>query len=318
MASKTSFFTVGGEVIGELTTGHTRIDYVRDGIGSVVATLDQGRNVKSTARYKPFGDVLSATGTQPAFGWNGTNGFLQGAGVPHSELFAGDRAYGTREGRWCSINSDWSNASQSYGSPALVNPLDICCCCPTDVHAWKVRDYKGVAFTDGCGFSYPDFVGSEIRIQLSWQRHRYAPNPKHQWAACDWSFYEASKETQCTWYKGHGEYCQDDQYLNNCPHVKCSGGACHLLDWPGYGSISYLIANRGRRLRWVKAFCQRFVLQGSCKPGKCNPSKMEKQYQYIMDIEFCSGPHCLAPWGMTVTYTEMKPGDDCECREGYL
>jgi hypothetical protein len=79
----TDYYTINGRIIGETTTGSTRLDYVRDALGSQIGTFNQGRSNTSSARYKPCGDVLDAAGPQPYFGWNGTSGYLRSAGVPH-------------------------------------------------------------------------------------------------------------------------------------------------------------------------------------------------------------------------------------------
>jgi len=82
----TNYYTVNGEIIGEHTTGQSGLDYVPDGLGSVVATVDQNLTAQSTARYKPSGAILASTGPQPAFGWIGTLGSRTSA-TPHADFY---------------------------------------------------------------------------------------------------------------------------------------------------------------------------------------------------------------------------------------
>jgi hypothetical protein len=71
----TYYYTVNDEIIGEHTLGQSRLDYVTDALGSVIARVDQTLTVQSTARYKPYGALLSQTGTQPKYGWVGSPGY---------------------------------------------------------------------------------------------------------------------------------------------------------------------------------------------------------------------------------------------------
>ena len=69
----TNYYTVNGSIIEESTNG-VRTDYLMDALGSVTGTVNSSAQVINTYRYKPFGDLLSKTGTgaDPAFGWVGT------------------------------------------------------------------------------------------------------------------------------------------------------------------------------------------------------------------------------------------------------
>jgi hypothetical protein len=46
-----TYYTVNGEIIGEHTAGSSRLDYLPDALGSVIATVDQTLTLQSTARY---------------------------------------------------------------------------------------------------------------------------------------------------------------------------------------------------------------------------------------------------------------------------
>ncbi len=127
----TNYYTVNGEIIGEHTTGHSRLDYLCDALGSVVATVDQTQTVKSTARYKPYGADLSTTGTQPSFGWVGSLGYRRTA-RPHADIYVRARTFATSEGEWTSTDPSWpAEAAFQYasGSPALViDPSGLAAC----------------------------------------------------------------------------------------------------------------------------------------------------------------------------------------------
>ena len=70
----TNYYSVEGEIIGEHTIGSSRLDYLPDALGSVVSTIDQRLIVQSTARFKPYGATLAATGSHQNYGWVGQPG----------------------------------------------------------------------------------------------------------------------------------------------------------------------------------------------------------------------------------------------------
>src|SRR5277367_4808495 len=98
--SVTNYYSVRGEIIGEHTTGQTRLDYVTDALGSVISTIDQIPNVNSTARFKPYGADLSTTGTTPFYGWVGSIGHYRRTGRPYSEFYIRARHDSVTDGRW--------------------------------------------------------------------------------------------------------------------------------------------------------------------------------------------------------------------------
>jgi len=102
----TNYYTVNGEIIGEHTVGQSRLDYLTDALGSVVATVDQTLTTKSAARYKPYGADLATTGTQASFGWVGCPGYRR-TGRPHSDIYIRRRHPGTLEGRWTTVDPIW-------------------------------------------------------------------------------------------------------------------------------------------------------------------------------------------------------------------
>ena len=102
----TNYYCVNGAIIGEHTVGQSRLDYVTDVLGSVIATVDQTLTVQGTARYKPSGAVLVSTGTQPAFGFTGSTGSRR-TGLPYSDLYNQARHLGTSVGRWTTSDPVW-------------------------------------------------------------------------------------------------------------------------------------------------------------------------------------------------------------------
>ena len=103
----TNYYTVVGEIIGEHAVGQSRLDYLNDAFGSVVATVSQSLTVVSTSRYKPYGADLATTGTMPMYGWVGSLGSRRTSG-PHAEQYNRARHFGNPEGRWTTVDPIWS------------------------------------------------------------------------------------------------------------------------------------------------------------------------------------------------------------------
>ena len=138
----TYYYTVDSEIIGEHTAGQSRIDYLTDAIGSVVATVDQSQTVTSTARYKPYGEDLAVTGTRPVFGWNGMSGYRR-TGRPHAQEYVRNRIMSTTDGRWTTVDPMWpGEMAYTYVG---VNPVNY-------------TDGMGLGVTDGC----PKFIDDAI------------------------------------------------------------------------------------------------------------------------------------------------------------
>ncbi len=141
MAS-TRYYTVDGRILGQKATGGSRTDYVRDGLGSVVATTDSSGSVVNTYRYKPYGSPLSKTGAgaDPRFQWGGQWGYRNNN---NTSAYVRLRHLNTAISSWDSIDVLWPGLSAyAYvGSNPIryVDPLglapceagaDDCCCCP--------------------------------------------------------------------------------------------------------------------------------------------------------------------------------------------
>ena len=72
---------------------------------TVTGTVNSSAQVINTYRYKPFGDLLSKTGTgaDPAFGWVGTQGYKQ-TQKKFSNFYVRARHYGSAQGRWTTVD----------------------------------------------------------------------------------------------------------------------------------------------------------------------------------------------------------------------
>jgi RHS repeat-associated protein len=136
----TNYYSAFGEIIGERKTGQSRLDYVTDALGSVIATVDQTLTVKSTARYKPYGADLATTGSQVAFGWVGAPGYRR-TGRIHQDIYVRARHASTAEGRWTTVDPLWAEElAYVYvggNTTTLDDPSGLGVCqlagCPADV-----------------------------------------------------------------------------------------------------------------------------------------------------------------------------------------
>ena len=100
----TSYYSFGGEIIGE-ETGGVRRDYLTDALGSVTATVTGAGVVENTYRYKPYGEQLAKTGTgsDPKFLWNGKSGYV--AMVKRfAEFYVRHRYFSSSLSRWNTVD----------------------------------------------------------------------------------------------------------------------------------------------------------------------------------------------------------------------
>ena len=97
----TNYYTVDGEILGEQTTGSSRIDYLTDALGNVTATVNASGQVVNTYKYKPYGALLQKTGSgsDPSFQWVGSQGYRQ-TGKKYSDVYVRARHYDSLNGRW--------------------------------------------------------------------------------------------------------------------------------------------------------------------------------------------------------------------------
>ena len=125
----TYYYTVNDEIIGEHTVGQSRLDYLTDALGSVVATIDQTLTTKSTARYKPYGADLATTGAQVMYGWVGGPGYRR-TGRPHAEEYVQKRTMSVLDGQWLICDPLWPDQpGYAYGrsNPSTwTDPTGLC------------------------------------------------------------------------------------------------------------------------------------------------------------------------------------------------
>jgi RHS repeat-associated protein len=121
----TSYYSFGGEIIGE-ETGGVRRDYLTDALGSVTATVTGAGVVENTYRYKPYGEQLTKTGTgnDPKPKWLGTVGY-RNSNTKFCDSYVRARHYGSSLGRWNSKDPIGIINETSYyiyvsNSPILV------------------------------------------------------------------------------------------------------------------------------------------------------------------------------------------------------
>lgn len=140
----TNYYSFEGEIIGERTVGQSRLDYLPDALGSVVATVDQTLTVTSTARFKPYGADLATTGTMPMYGWVGSLGSRR-TYRPHTDIYNRARHLGSQDGRWSTVDFLWpvqspyvyvysrpTIAADPLGSQSSLRGLDLWPCNTTN------------------------------------------------------------------------------------------------------------------------------------------------------------------------------------------
>jgi RHS repeat-associated protein len=110
----TSYISVGGRIISEVTDG-VILDYVPDALGSIHSVIDQDANVLKTMRYKPYGEVLSRSGTvaDRHYQWAGTYGY-RATFAPSSSHYVRARHYTATAGSWSTVDPLWPDES-AYG-----------------------------------------------------------------------------------------------------------------------------------------------------------------------------------------------------------
>jgi|GEM_PF-5526627 len=103
----TNYFSANGVLLGE-DGPNGKVDYLTDALGSVVTTANQSGTLLNEYRYKPYGAMLSKSGsaTDPEFLWVGTQGY-RNLGLKHSDVYVRARHFSSLEGAWTTIDSWW-------------------------------------------------------------------------------------------------------------------------------------------------------------------------------------------------------------------
>jgi RHS repeat-associated protein len=107
----TSFEIIDGLISSETVADDQRYNYLTDALGSVFGKADLAGNIVSTARYKPFGALL--TGNQYNLGWTGNSGSWH-TGARYAEQYNWNRHYSTRTKQWISRDILWPQ-EHAYG-----------------------------------------------------------------------------------------------------------------------------------------------------------------------------------------------------------
>ena len=114
----TNYLLVNGMKIGHVKDG-LRTDYLTDALGSVTATKNQSQHIVNTYRYKPYGGLLSRTGTgdDPKYLWTGNTGsrVTQTRNVNQYNVA---RHYANGHASWTSVDPLWPG-ERSYAYPFI-------------------------------------------------------------------------------------------------------------------------------------------------------------------------------------------------------
>jgi RHS repeat-associated protein len=130
----TSYISVNGRMISEITDG-VILDYVPDALGSIHSVIDQDANVVKTMRYKPYGEVLSRSGTvaDRHYQWVGSYGY-RATFAPSSSHYVRARHYTATAGSWSTVDPLWPGES-AYGYvkgrvSRGIDPSGLACATP--------------------------------------------------------------------------------------------------------------------------------------------------------------------------------------------
>lgn len=101
-------FTVSGRIIGEWQSGQ-RTDHLSDALGSVTAITSSSGSVSTTVRYRPYGSLLSTTGSPNLrpFSWIGMTGYRRNDNHAFSDTYVRARHYDSIIGAWTSVDQLW-------------------------------------------------------------------------------------------------------------------------------------------------------------------------------------------------------------------
>ncbi len=210
----TNYYTVQGEIIGERTVGQSRLDYIPDALGSVVATVDQTLTVKITARYKPYGADLATTGTTTKLGWFGEFGFRTQPS-PHSNISASAWTYSTLDGTWTTPVELWPRRRPyvlGSGKPTR-RPH------PVQLKPSPLSPVNGAGISGG--FNYGAYCGPSVQQNPAWN-----VKPQDCIDACC-KVHDRCLEAQygAGFSEGQAHSCCDAG-LANCVSAKLKLGCC--------------------------------------------------------------------------------------------
>ena len=240
----TSYITIDGMLIGEITPAGEMRNYGTDSLGSVVTTSLNGVP-ENTYRYKPYGGLLAKTGTaaDPSFLWNGGSGY-RATTLPSAGHYVRMRHFSMSTGQWTSVDRAWPSQGQyeyagsnpasdvdPTGRAGVVvgkgNPMPNCCWNADLPSLLSVA--KLVQQTPSyCGTSTGPAgrVGQFFKVNLSMYSESNAPvtgvpTPAIQWWECSDRALDKSGKTGF-WKDRTGELQK-----SGCPYTwKGSPGGC--------------------------------------------------------------------------------------------
>ena len=246
----TSYITTHGTIWGEISSTGAMRAYGHDALGSVVTTFAGGA-VQNTYRYKPYGGILSKTGTaaNPSFLWNGRSGY-RATGLTNADYYVRRRHFSVSSGGWSSLDSRWprqrgfayvGGRPTTTRDPSGLNgsnstaPQGTCCCTPQNIQLADVKyylDQTGASVQGGvCEGASPCeyYLGATFAVEVSSLYTANAgngtPGPcKFDWTEV-WNYGSPPPVSQACWPRD----------LQNCAAEGVCPGTlkCSLFDIPG-------------------------------------------------------------------------------------
>jgi|GEM_PF-4538843 len=326
----TNYFAVNGKIIGESTNG-VRTDYLTDALGSITATVDNHGNVLNTYRYKPYGGLLSKTGTapDPRFMWTGNTG-SRTTKAPGAEQYNRARHYGTTQAQWTTRDPMWPNERSygyCFGDPiTATDPFGLacidssCCCC-----AWAIGlqnqktliNYTGPISGKGCTSEFDGATGVYYEFAVLWGAVVSGTPPPAHMPACRLSWDELStKESGDTGIvdKMKEGFCSNKIWSLCQPKAtNCGLGACGFWDFPNVMPLTHILGLMSLHKKpFHTDICIFISLHSSCSTGPCAGHSVELNLKFSLDIDWpYSGKSSIHP-------VLKKSDDNCKVREGWF
>jgi len=127
----TNYISVNGRMLSEVTDG-VILDYVPDALGSIHSVVDQTATAVKTMRYKPYGEVLSRSGSisDRMYQWVGTYGYRATFNYASSH-YVRARHYSQTPGAWTTVDPLWPDENvYTYAHSRVTGSLDPSGLCP--------------------------------------------------------------------------------------------------------------------------------------------------------------------------------------------
>jgi hypothetical protein len=122
----TNYYNIGGAIVSQVTSG-TRVDYLRDAFGSTTATVSQSGSVQESLQYKPYGSLLTSSGSGgiPDLTYRGARLEHNVAdGSPGSLFFAWHHLYPSIASDFATVfNRSWQMRTFWGGQPGQLVPV---------------------------------------------------------------------------------------------------------------------------------------------------------------------------------------------------